>query len=126
MAVAAALPPGPGFGESTAELGAGAIAPPPDPHALADQQAVVGIGTAGGHDRPIALLLLPVGAGAGLVGAGGRHHRGGGSVAPEGYVTLGNTWGRGRGLAGARLPAPHPTSRLLAASAFSRAASWSR
>jgi len=45
-------------------------------------------------------LLFAPGTGAGLGCAGGRHHRGGGSVAPEGHVTLGNTWGRGKGLAG--------------------------
>jgi len=93
--IAAALPEGQGLGASTAELGAGSIPPPPDPRALADQSAVLGIGTAGGHDRPIAPLLFALGAGASLAGAGGRHHRGGGAVAPEGHVTIGNTLGGG-------------------------------
>jgi hypothetical protein len=92
--IKAALPLGPGLGASTAELGAGAISPPPHPDSLPDQAGILGIGAASSHDRPIALLLFALGAGAGLVGAGGRHHRGGGSVAPEGHVTLGNTWGR--------------------------------
>jgi hypothetical protein len=92
--VTAALPPGSVPGWRTAELRAGAIAAPPHPGPLPNQTGVLGISSASGDDRPIALLLLPVGAGAGLAGASGRHHRGGGSVTPEGHVTLGNTWGR--------------------------------
>jgi len=91
--ITAALPPVTGPGSSTAELGAKSIAAPPHPNATANQLAVLGIGAAGGHDHPIALLLLVLGTGAGLAGAGGRHHRGGGAVAPEGHVTLGNTFG---------------------------------
>ena len=114
MAVDAALPAGPGFGASTAKLGAGSIAAPPHPDAAENQLAVLGSGAAGGHDRPIALLLLQMGARAGLGGAGGRHHRGGGAVAPEGYVTLGNTWGRaGPGCGGGA--AHQPTFLLDAA-----------
>ena len=86
LPIEAALPPGPGFGSSTAELGAGSIAAPPHPDTTANELAVLGIGAAGGHDHPIALLVSVLGAGAGLPGAGGRHHRGGGAVAPEHQV----------------------------------------
>ena len=93
------LPAGPGFGASSAELGAGTVAAPAHPGSLPDQAGVLGVGAAGGQDHPIALLVSGLGTGAGLAGAGGRHHRGGGSVTPEGHVTLGNTWNRGRALA---------------------------
>ena len=71
MAVAAALPAGPGFGASTAELGAGAVAPPPHPDAAANQPAVLVIGAACGHDLPLPPLLLALGTGAGPAAAGG-------------------------------------------------------
>jgi hypothetical protein len=99
MAVAASLPAGPGFGASSAELGTGAVTAAPHPGSLPDQASVLGIGAPSGHDLPIPPLLLALGTGAGLAGAGGRHHHGGGSVTPEGHVTLGNTWNRGRALA---------------------------
>ena len=81
--IAAALPPGPGPGASTAKLGARSIPPAPHPDPAADQPSVIGIGAAGGDDRPIASFPLAFSTGAGLAGVGGRHHRGGGSVAPE-------------------------------------------
>jgi hypothetical protein len=68
--ITAALPLGPGLGASTAKLRAGAIPAPSHPDPAADQPSVFGIGAAGGHDRPIPLLLLQLGARAGLAGAG--------------------------------------------------------
>jgi hypothetical protein len=96
LPITAALLPGPGLGASTAELRARAVPPPPHPCPLPDQTGVLGISSASGDDRPIALLLLALRAGAGLAGASGRYHRGRGAVAPEGHVTLSNTWLGGR------------------------------
>jgi hypothetical protein len=81
--ITAALPPGSVPGWRTAELRAGAIEPPPHPGSVPDQAGVLGIDSAGSHDRPITPLLFALGAGAGLAGAYGRHHRGGRSIAPE-------------------------------------------
>jgi len=103
MPVARPLPPGPGLGASRAELGAGAIAAAPHPGSFPDQASVLSIGAACSNDCPVTTLLFALGAGAGLAGTGGRHHGGSGSVAPKGHVTLGNTWDRGQGLAGALL-----------------------
>jgi len=89
----AALAPRPGPRALTAELWTGSIPPPPYPDAAANQPGVLEVGAAGRRDRLIDLLLLPVGARAGLAGAGGCRHHGGGAVAPEGHVTLGNTFG---------------------------------
>ena len=98
MAVAAPLPPGPGLGASRAELGACAIAAAPYPGPFSDQASVLAIGAACSNDRSVTTLLFGTGTRACLAGAGGRNHGGSGAVAPEGHVTLGNTW-EGQGLA---------------------------
>ena len=84
MSVATPLPPGPGLGASITELGAGAIAAAAHPGPFADQAGVLVIGAACSNDRPVTTLLFGAGTGAGLGCAGGRHHGGCGSVAPEG------------------------------------------
>jgi hypothetical protein len=60
--ITAALPLGPGFGSSTAELGAGAIPAAPHPDATVDQPGILSIGAPSGHDHPIALLESVLGA----------------------------------------------------------------
>jgi len=84
MPVARALPPGPGLGASTTELGAGAIAAAAHPGPFSDQAGVLAIGAVCSNDCPVTTLLFGAGTGAGLAGAGGRHHGECGSVAPEG------------------------------------------
>ena len=74
MAVGAPLPPCPGFRASTTELGARAVAAAPYPGPFSDQASVLGVGAACSNDRPVTTLLFVLGTGAGLAGAGGRHH----------------------------------------------------
>ena len=64
----------------------------------------MGIGAASGHDRAIALLLLVLGAGAGLAGDDGRHHRGSGAVAPEGHAVHRTAHRAARPLSGPGVP----------------------